>query len=166
MKSIADLKYNFPQSGSLHWIGIRPVRRAEMVSMDHVALSTEDGLTGDHYGKSGGKRMVTLIQKEHIDVVSQILGCEVNPAMLRRNLVVSGINLLALHNVYFAIGEEVILKGTGPCHPCARMEENLGPGGYNAMRGHGGITAQVVRGGQIRRGYSVTLVVREDVDFT
>ena len=68
--------------------------------------------------------------------------------LLRRNLVVKGLNLLALKDKRFAVGQAE-LEYTGQCHPCSRMEELLGPGGYNAVRGHGGITARVLTAGQI-----------------
>ena len=77
-----------------------------------------------------------------------------DPALLRRNIVVAGLNLLALKGRRFRIGG-ALLEGSGPCEPCSRMEEALGPGGYNAMRGHGGITARVVEGGLIRVGDAV-----------
>ncbi|MGB0708813.1 MAG: MOSC domain-containing protein, partial [bacterium] len=106
---------------------------------------------GDHFKKSStGKRQVTLIQQEHLDVVARILGkSEVPPELLRRNIVVSGINLLALKHQQFQVGE-ILLETTGICAPCSRMEENLGAGGYNSMRGHGGITAKIIQGGQIK----------------
>ncbi|MEC8184118.1 MAG: MOSC domain-containing protein [SAR324 cluster bacterium] len=69
---------------------------------------------------------------------------------------VSGINLLSLKHQSFQIGEAV-LQTTGICAPCSRMEENLGPGGYNAMRGHGGITAKVLQAGEIQIGDPVRL---------
>ena len=67
---------------------------------------------------------------------------------------VSGLNLLALKGKTFRIGD-VVLEYTGLCHPCSKMEAALGPGGYNAMRGHGGITTRVIEGGEVALGDSV-----------
>ena len=90
--------------------------------------------------------------------VARLLGTLPQSGRLRRNLVVSGLNLLALKNRQLHIGDEVILDITGECHPCSRMEEELGAGGYNAMRGHGGLTAHIARGGRIRVGDVVRVV--------
>ncbi len=85
-------------------------------------------------------------------MIASICGrASVLPEELRRNLVVSGINLLALKDRQFWIGN-VLLEGTGICAPCSRMEATLGSGGYNAMRGHGGITARIIRTGTIALG--------------
>ena len=73
---------------------------------------------------------------------------------------VSGINLLALKNARLQVGG-ALLELVGPCQPCSRMEEAIGPGGYAAMRGHGGMTARVLAGGQIRLGDSVRAVRAE-----
>ena len=87
--------------------------------------------------------------------IAGFLGREaVAPEELRRNLVIAGVNLLALKGRRFRLGA-ALLEYSGECHPCSRMEEVLGPGGYNAVRGHGGITARVVEGGVIRLGDSL-----------
>jgi MOSC domain-containing protein YiiM len=74
--------------------------------------------------------------------------------------VVSGINVLALKQARFRLGE-ALLEGTGPCEPCSRMEFALGPGGYNAMRGHGGITARVLASGWIGLGDALVFLSLE-----
>jgi MOSC domain-containing protein YiiM len=148
---LAKLMAHFPRAGTLEWIGIRAARRAPVASVAMVEAVAGYGLAGDHYAsKSNGKRQVTLIQAEHLEAVGKILGTsKVLAGSVRRNLVVSGINLYALRDRQFRIGA-VLLEGSGPCDPCSRMEEVLGSGGYNAMRGHGGITARILQGGNIR----------------
>ncbi|MBO2012610.1 MOSC domain-containing protein [Hymenobacter negativus] len=159
--TVARLLATLPQTGRLEWIGQRPVRREPLVSVPEAELKTDSHIFGDHARpKTGGKRQVTLIQHEHLAAVAGYLGLDmpVEPGRLRRNLVVSGLNLLALKNRQIRIGDEVILDITGECHPCSRMEEELGPGGYNAMRGHGGLTAHIAQGGVIRVGDAVRVV--------
>jgi MOSC domain-containing protein YiiM len=152
---LATLMARFAQAGRLQWIGVRPQRRAGVVAIEAVKALADRGLEGDHYAYPGGKRQVTLIQAEHLGVVAKLIGKEaVKPEWLRRNLVVAGINLYALRDRRFRIGA-VVLEGTGPCEPCSRMEEALGSGGYNAMRGHGGITARVLEEGTLRVGEAV-----------
>lgn len=145
-----------PQQGKVCWIGIRPARKLPLRELPQVEAIAQSGLAGDHYqGRPGSKRQVTLIAKEHLDAVSSML--QVNPlpdGITRRNIVVQGINLLALKDKKFWLGN-ALLEYTGECHPCSRMEELLGPGGYNAMRGHGGITARILIGGYIKTGDSV-----------
>ena len=153
-----ELLDSLPQIGKVNYISIRPVKRAHPQSQESVNVSVEGGLDGDHYSGSSKKRQVTLIQQEHLDGVANILGKEnIDPGLTRRNIVVSGINLLAFKDRQFQIGD-VVLEMTGLCHPCSRMEENLGPGGYNAMRGHGGITTKVIKGGTVEIGSKVKLV--------
>ncbi|WP_201980857.1 MOSC domain-containing protein [Hymenobacter rubidus] len=159
--TVARLLATLPQRGRLEWIGQRPVRRAPLLAVPEAELKTDSHLLGDHARpKAGGKRQITLVQHEHLAAVAGFLGLEgpVAPGRLRRNLVVSGLNLLALKNRQIQIGEEVVLDITGECHPCSRMEEELGPGGYNAMRGHGGLTAHIAQGGIIRLGDVVRVV--------
>ena len=142
-----ELLASYPRQGRLHWIGTRPLPRGEVLSVEKVEITISEGIVGDHYQGRSKQRQVTLIQWEHLDVVARLMQVDqVDPALLRRNLVVAGINVQSLIQSRFRIGE-VILEGTGACHPCSRMEENLGPGGYQAMRGHGGITCKVISSG-------------------
>ena len=157
--TIQDMLTDIPQTGKVEWISYRPSHRAPVVETEAIEALVGQGLKGDHYGKVDGKRQVTLIQAEHLSTVAALIGqTTVDPALLRRNIVVSGINLLALKEMQIRIGEDVILEISGTCPPCSRMEENLGHGGYHAMRGHGGMTAKVIQGGNIAVGATIELV--------
>lgn len=146
-------------TGRVVWIGLRPGRREDVQTPGSAEVSL-DGLAGDH--AKAGKRAVTLIQAEHLPVIAALAGIgAVQPEQLRRNLVISGINLAALRKAALRVGSAV-LQVTGPCPPCSRMEEVLGRGGYNAMRGHGGWYAEVLEPGRVALGDSVTLLTDAD----
>ena len=153
MKTLAELRRTFSHAGEIAWIGVRPARDEPMEVLEEVVATVAEGLAGDRFAaKRSDVRAVTLVQAEHLSVIAALAGRhEVDPADLRRNLLVRGINLLALKGQPISVGDAV-LELTGQCHPCSKMEKRLGTGAYNAMRGHGGMTARVIKSGTIRVG--------------
>ena len=144
---LARLMATLPRAGKVEWIGLRPARDEAMIATGTVEAIAGAGLVGDRYKGGSGKRGITLIQAEHLPAIAALAQRpDLTPALLRRNVVVSGIPLIALKQRRFRIGTAVF-EGTEECDPCSRMEDALGQGGYNAMRGHGGLCARIVEGG-------------------
>jgi MOSC domain-containing protein YiiM len=138
--------------GRVEWIGLRAERLADMAAVEGCAIGP-GGLEGDH--ARPGRRAVTLIQAEHLAAIGAFLGRgPVAPDVLRRNIVVSGLNLAGLKGRRVRIGGAVVSPAV-ICAPCSRMEAALGPGGYAAVRGHGGWCAEVIEPGRIALGDAV-----------
>lgn len=149
---LAAMLARVAQPGRVAWIGLRPGRQAAVVAVD-TAEVTAAGLAGDH-GRTG-PRAVTLVQGEHLAAVGSYLGRgPVDPGVLRRNLVIAGINLASLKDRPLRIGGAVVAI-RGVCAPCSRMEAALRPGGYAALRGHGGWCAEVLAPGWLAVGGAV-----------
>ena len=160
----------FGGDGRVEAIHLRPARLAPMATVSEAAVEVGRGLIGDRRslslqtGDLAQKREITLVQAEHLPLVAAWLGLPaLDAARLRRNLVVSGINLASMRSLFadvrlqWRFGETVVLEITGTCEPCSLMEAELGAGGYNALRGHGGVTARVVAGGTVRTGDRIRL---------
>lgn len=158
VKSMTELMEMLPQIGTVEWIGVRSGRDLPVAVLEEVRATAGSGLEGDRFSANNTEREVTLIQSEHVQALASLLHREsVDPALLRRNILVSGINLLALKGRAFFAGD-VLFEYTGPAEPCSKMEAALGEGGFNAMRGHGGITARILEPGLIRLGDSVCVL--------
>jgi MOSC domain-containing protein YiiM len=135
-----------------------------MLEVDSAQAIVDSGLEGDHRFENtlGSGRQVTLMSEEYIGQTEHFLALSrstkqpVHPRLLRRNLVIKGINLDALRYQQFSIGGAIFEAGA-ICHPCLRMEELLGKGGIAAMMGHGGLCLKVIQSGKITLGDTVCL---------
>ena len=162
MKTLRDLMTPPAHiQGRVEAIIVRGTPRDPARRIEQTTALAGIGLADDRLGQRGeaelSTRQVTLIQLEHLPLIATFARSgPIDPVDLRRNLVVSGINLLTLKNAKVRIGAALI-EIVGPCAPCSRMEEVIGPGGYAAMRGHGGMTARILEGGAIRVGDSVSV---------
>jgi MOSC domain-containing protein YiiM len=169
--SLRALTAQFVQHGTLKAIYLRPARGTPCVAVNSTTAIAGRGLQGDRAATTpsrnplGSNRQITLIQAEHIAVIAALMGTKhIDTALFRRNLVVSGINLLAAKSLFkdqpmqLTIGN-VVIEITGPCEPCSKMEAALGAGAYNAMRGHGGVTAKVSIGGDLTLGDAVSCII-------
>jgi MOSC domain-containing protein YiiM len=159
MKTIRDLLKPPDIEGRVAAIIVRGAPRDPARYVEATEALAGIGLADDRLGQRGeaelSTRQVTLIQAEHLPVIARLARvAAVDAVRLRRNLVISGINLVALRTAQVRVGQAV-LEIVGPCQPCSRMEAEIGPGGYAAVRGHGGMTARVVTGGAIRVGDAV-----------
>lgn len=174
--TLRALTRRFPRAGRLDAIVLRPARDEPAFTVPEAEVLVQRGLQGDRGAArpprpgGAGKRQVTLMQAEHLPLIAAWTGqAALQPTVLRRNLVVSGFNLLAARSLFadqplwLRIGAEVLLEVTGPCDPCSKMEAALGEGAYNALRGHGGLTARVLAGGRIAVGDAVVAQVQAEL---
>jgi MOSC domain-containing protein YiiM len=169
-QTLRDLISRIATEGRVEAIVVRPDRNQPAQYVDAGNVEPGYGLIGDHRAQTrrtnaaSRKRELTLIQADHLPLMARWSGLEqIEATRLRRNLVISGVNLLSMKSPFadvrleWQIGSDVCIEVTGPCDPCSNMEAELGRGGYNAMRGHGGMTAMILTGGIIRVGDAVVL---------
>ena len=125
------------------------------------------GFEGDRYANGtgafsrwpGSGRAVTLIEREAIDAILRESGIDLSRGLSRRNVVTEDIELACLNGKLFRLGDAV-LRGARLCAPCRYLERLAGTGVFDAMRGRGGLRADVVEPGALRVGDPIFPVVR------
>jgi MOSC domain-containing protein YiiM len=122
-----------------------------MKSVDGATLVTGYGIEGDRHATREGARIgrqVLLMDSETLDSFNLSWG------EIRENITTKGIDLVALEGQKVALGDEVVLRITEHCAPCARMDE-IRDGLRVELNRKRGMLAYVVQGGKIKAGDTI-----------
>ena len=146
--------YLWIMSGKLEAIWIKRMKLGPMDPKSSATLIAGKGLQGN--ANIGGKRQVTIIEKEIWENHNQKLNTNLPPSGRRANLMISGLSLLNSRGKILKIGE-CLLKINGETKPCERMDE-LHKGLKDVMYENwgGGAYAEVLKEGEIKEGDTVS----------
>lgn len=109
-------------SGKIEKIWIKRVRRGPMDSVVGATLIADRGIEGN--ANQGGRRQVTLLEKEVWEAIMDRLGAELDPSTRRANVLVSNFPLQDSRGKILKIGN-CRLEIMGETKPCNLMEESL-----------------------------------------
>ncbi|MGH7554988.1 MAG: MOSC domain-containing protein [Longimicrobiales bacterium] len=120
------------------------------------------GLEGDRYFNQAGTfsakdnpdRELTLIEIEAIEAASHDCGVTLEPGDARRQVVTRGVPLNHLVGREFWVGD-VRVRGIRLCEPCEHLNSLTDPGVTKAFAHRGGLRAQILSEGLIRKGAEV-----------
>jgi MOSC domain-containing protein YiiM len=148
--------------GYVHAIFIAEAAKQPLRAIEEARVLAERGLEGDRYAAGAGAfsrwpgsgRAVTYIAKEALDAVRNETGIDLSAGESRRNIVTVDVELSELNGEKFRIGSAV-LRGARLCAPCAYLERLTVPGVFDALKGRGGLRADVVEPGVIRVGDTI-----------
>ena len=139
--------------GRVEAIWIKRARRGSMDPVETADAVEGRGLVGN--ANQGGRRQVSLIEREVWARLMDELGGHLDPSRRRANVLVSGVRLAESRGRTLRVGPVRILV-CGETRPCERMDEAL-PGLRDAMKAdwNGGAYGQVLDSGPISVGDEV-----------
>lgn len=122
--------------------------------VNEVAVRAGQGLVGDRFfgkGETFDGHVTFLAWEVFALLQSEADTPHPTPAALRRNVVIEGAPLNQLIGQEFAV-DGVRFRGVKHCAPCRWMDDQVAPGALAFLRGRGGLRAQVLSDGVLRRG--------------
>ena len=129
--------------------------RDPMKIVDDATVITGEGIEGDRHRRADGRRTQRQILLMDRETISKF---DLRDGDVRENITVEGLDFGALKDGdKVAIGSKVILRITGDCEPCSRMDE-LRDGLKDELDGQRGMLAFAEKGGIISNGDSIATV--------
>jgi MOSC domain-containing protein YiiM len=152
-------------TGEVVGIFVANAMGAPMRELDEANAVAGAGLEGDRYRDGAGfytpipgPRQLTLIEEETLAHLAAEHGIAFAPHESRRNLTTRGIRLNDLVGKRFTIGQ-VLCEGIRLCPPCNRLEELTGKPVLAPLVDRGGLRADILDDGVIRRGDTIRVSV-------
>jgi MOSC domain-containing protein YiiM len=139
--------------GRVERLWVKRAHRGAMDARDSIELVAGRGVEGS--ADRGGRRQVTIIEREVWESLMRELGSDAGPETRRANVLVSGIDLRASRGRVLRLGDTRI-RIAGEVKPCERMEEAV-PGLRALMypQWKGGAFGQILDGGAVSVGDAV-----------
>lgn len=128
-----------------------PAGETPCESRQRVRLIAGRGIEGDRYAlrEPGHPKQITFFDMDVVDALSDRAGHPVPPQSVRRNVFVRGLDLPSLVGKHFTL-QGIRFEGVDPCKPCYWMDEAVGPGTEDFLKGKGGLRARILDDGELR----------------
>jgi MOSC domain-containing protein YiiM len=138
--------------GKIEAINISSINEAETVYVNQAFLEKNKGIVNDRYYNNFKHSMeqVTLIDKEEIDLFNYNIKKNIDYKDFRRNIIVSGLNLIKCINKTILIND-VKLKIHEICQPCKYLQDKLRtPELVKLLVNKSGVRAEIITSGFIK----------------
>ena len=125
-----------------------------LVEVSRIDCVAGHGIRGDRFYdyRDNYKGQITFFSFEVFERLARHFRLtNKSPGVLRRNVIVSGIDLNDLIGEEFSI-QGVHLRGTGHCRPCYWLDQAVAPGTEDFLEGNGGLRAEILTDGAIAIG--------------
>jgi MOSC domain-containing protein YiiM len=123
-----------------------------LVEVPQIECVAGHGIRGDRFYdyRENYKGQITFFASEVFEELARHFGLTAkSPGAVRRNVIVSGIDLNKLIGEEFSV-QGVRFRGTEHCRPCYWLDQAVAPGTEQFLQRNGGLRAQILTSGILK----------------
>lgn len=122
------------------------------LEVESIECVADHGIKGDRFFdyRDSYKGQITFFAEEVYAALCEAVGVhDKPPSVVRRNAITRGVDLNTLIGTEFEV-QGVRFSGMEECRPCFWMDQAVGPGAENFLKGRGGLRARILTDGELR----------------